>query len=108
MSLIASPPAPFDTNVVDKAAEWKYWMRSFLDFIDISEVTDKDLKIKLFRAHVGRPIVEFLSDQPDIAQLNTLEKLCQRVEDRYARSLNKFGERLKFRSVKLVNGESCL
>ena len=85
-----------------------FWSRSFNNVCDINHFTDDDLMLKLFWSPVGRPIVEFIDNQPDSDALNTILLVFTRVAERFQKGINRQSEKLKFRSTSLGQGESLL
>ena len=77
-------------------------LRKFNDYIVINEITDDEIKLNLFRSVVGRPIVKYLEDQPDIVNLTSIKFIFERIEARFSKRVKKFFERIEARFSKRV------
>ena len=83
-------------------------MREFNYYIDLNEVTNEEIKRKLLRSAVGRPIAKYTENQRDSANLTTTKLIFERIEARFKKGVNRFSERLIFRSSTVILGESLL
>ena len=79
---IAQLPNQFDIASPDLAEEWKYWAESFNNFQIISKISNEEIKIKLFRSAIGRPLLKYLEDQPDSANLTDIKLIFERIRTR--------------------------
>lgn len=102
------PPSltPLNTQAEDMVKEWQYWERSFERYCRMAKLTKEEEKKDVFWTYIGRELEEFLRNLPNFDTMSTVADLLETVKQRYTKTPNTVCERLNFRRVEILPGES--